>query len=508
MNKENNSSANDVNEICKKAINDFYYKNGRYPEQEELDLIVKKINQSRRKSQRAAGTDQGRGGQRAVGQSQTRTGQREVKSGQARPRQGADNTGKTRSGQVAAGTGQTRPQQRQAQQSKGSNRTNRPVQTESRRPVQRPAQTESRRAGQKPIQGENRRPVQRPAQGENRRPAQTGNRRSQQTQTGTGNARPKRSAAPERNAKPPKEALTNRSLVAICVVLIVAVFMVVVIAKSLSGNGKKAGETNKSNGTVTITQALDNTNNAKQPDEAEPNDTTTDNTTPEVTPTPELETIDQSTLLDTNSIDYLKGLSSNGSVIEIIDGITYVEGQMIVNKTYSLPSDYVPEGHDGLDLSDTEYSYEGVTQEVWDAYTLMKNDMAEEGLSISPCSGYRSYNCQVGLWQAYADRDGAEAADTYSARAGYSEHQSGLCMDINSASDSFTSTEEGKWLDKNCWKYGFCIRFPEGKQEYTGYKYESWHVRYVGTELAEKLYNNGDWLSLEEYFGLQSAYNS
>jgi D-alanyl-D-alanine carboxypeptidase len=284
--------------------------------------------------------------------------------------------------------------------------------------------------------------------------------------------------------------------------------MVVVIAKSLSGNGKKAGETNKSNGAATVTQALDNTNNAKQPDEADPNDTIADDTTSEATPTPELEYIDQSTLLDTNSIDYLKGLSSNDSVIEIIDGITYVEGQMIVNKTYSLPADYVPEGHDGLDLSDTEYSYEGVTQEVWDAYTLMKNDMAEEGLSISPCSGYRSYNCQVGLWQAYADRDGAEAADTYSARAGYSEHQSGLCMDINSASDSFTSTAEGKWLDKNCWKYGFCIRFPEGKQEYTGYKYESWHVRYVGTELAEKLYNNGDWLSLEEYFGLQSAYNS
>jgi D-alanyl-D-alanine carboxypeptidase len=496
MKEENNSSADEINEICKKAITDFYYKNGRYPEQEELDLIVKKINQYRRNKQRTAGSGQTRPQQRQAQQSKgsnrtNRPAQTESRRAGQRPIQ----TESRRAGQRPAQTESRRAGQR-------------PVQTESRRAGQRPVQTESRRAGQRPIQGENRRPVQRPAQGENRRPAQTGNHRSQQTSAGKGNSRPQRSVPPKRNDQPSKEALTNRSLVAICIVLIVAVFMVVVIAKSLSGNGKKAGETNKSNGAATVTQALDNTNNAKQPDEADPNDTIADNTTPEATPTPELEYIDQSTLLDTNSIDYLKGLSSNGSVIEIIDGITYVEGQMIVNKTYSLPADYVPEGHDGLDLSDTEYSYEGVTQEVWDAYTLMKNDMAEEGLSISPCSGYRSYNCQVGLWQAYADRDGAEAADTYSARAGYSEHQSGLCMDINSASDSFTSTAEGKWLDKNCWKYGFCIRFPEGKQEYTGYKYESWHVRYVGTELAEKLYNNGDWLSLEEYFGLQSAYNS
>ena len=67
-------------------------------------------------------------------------------------------------------------------------------------------------------------------------------------------------------------------------------------------------------------------------------------------------------------------------------------------------------------------------------------------------------------------------------------------------------TREGKWVNNNCYKYGFCIRFPKGKDAYTGYQYESWHLRYVGKDLAEKLYNNGNWISLEEYFGITSEY--
>ena len=108
--------------------------------------------------------------------------------------------------------------------------------------------------------------------------------------------------------------------------------------------------------------------------------------------------------------------------------------------------------------------------------------------------------CEVNLKKKTA------AADTYSSRPGNSEHQTGLCFDLNSIEDSFQYTSEGKWVNDNCYKYGFCIRFPKGKDAYTGYQYESWHLRYVGTELAEKLYNNGDWISLEEYFGITSEY--
>ena len=89
---------------------------------------------------------------------------------------------------------------------------------------------------------------------------------------------------------------------------------------------------------------------------------------------------------------------------------------------------------------------------------------------------------------------------------GNSEHQTGLCFDLNSIDDSFGDTVEGRWVNDNCYKYGFCIRFPKGKDAYTGYQYESWHLRYVGKDLAEKLYNNGNWISLEEYFGITSEY--
>ena len=77
---------------------------------------------------------------------------------------------------------------------------------------------------------------------------------------------------------------------------------------------------------------------------------------------------------------------------------------------------------------------------------------------------------------------------------------------FNSVSSSFGYTDEGKWIKDNCYLYGFIIRYPEGKEKITGYMYEPWHLRYVGEELAEKLYNNGDWITMEEYFGITSVY--
>ena len=116
------------------------------------------------------------------------------------------------------------------------------------------------------------------------------------------------------------------------------------------------------------------------------------------------------------------------------------------------------------------------------------------------------YKRQAVLYNNYVNKDGVDAADRYSARPGHSEHQSGLCFDLNSIDDSFANTEERKWVNNNAYLYGFIIRFPEGLENETGYQYESWHLRYVGKELAAKLYNNGGWLSLEGYFGLTSEY--
>ena len=172
------------------------------------------------------------------------------------------------------------------------------------------------------------------------------------------------------------------------------------------------------------------------------------------------------------------------------NGVTYIEGYLVVNKTYTLPSSY---GN-------------GLTNATIEAFNKMQAAARAAGLNIYISSGFRSYSYQKTLYNNYVNRDGVVAADTYSARAGHSEHQSGLAFDVNTINDSFANTEEGKWLNDNCYKYGFILRYPNGKSDETGYQYEPWHFRYVGVELAEKLYNNGNWITVEDYFGITSRY--
>ena len=192
-------------------------------------------------------------------------------------------------------------------------------------------------------------------------------------------------------------------------------------------------------------------------------------------------------------------VSSNTEGLKIIDGI------LIVNKSYPLPKDYVPT-NTYKDATGLNYCSECINVDAYEKYKLMKADMASLGMNIWIQSGYRSYNLQESLYNKYVNRDGKLAADTYSARPGYSEHQTGLAFDLNSISDDFQYTSEGKWVNENAWRYGFILRYPKSKESITGYKYESWHLRYVGEDLATKLYNNGDWITLEEHFNLTSKY--
>lgn len=222
------------------------------------------------------------------------------------------------------------------------------------------------------------------------------------------------------------------------------------------------------------------------------------------------ETQDASTSSD-NSSDYSgsqyadsQSVSSKGFSIQTINGITYVDGVLIANKTYSLPSDFIPQDPEVPVTS--QRSTTSLDRTLMSAWRTMQADASSQGLNIYIASAYRSYSYQVNLYNSYVARDGKAAADTYSSRPGNSEHQTGLCFDLNSIDDSFGDTAEGRWVNDNCYKYGFCIRFPKGKDAYTGYQYESWHLRYVGKDLAEKLYNNGNWISLEEYFGITSEY--
>ena len=184
----------------------------------------------------------------------------------------------------------------------------------------------------------------------------------------------------------------------------------------------------------------------------------------------------------------------------------YIDGILIVNKSYPLPSNFVP-SNTYKSAVGVKYCSTCIDNEAYSQYKLMKADATSLGLNIWIQSGYRSYELQESLYNKYVNRDGKEAADTYSARPGHSEHQTGLAFDLNTITDDFQYTEEGKWINNNCYKYGFILRYPKGKEKFTGYKYESWHLRYVGVELANKLYNNGDWITLEEYFNLTSEYS-
>ena len=175
--------------------------------------------------------------------------------------------------------------------------------------------------------------------------------------------------------------------------------------------------------------------------------------------------------------------------IETIDGITYVDGILIANKTYSLPRDYAPGG---------------LTSECQDALDELCAAAFAEGIYLWPISTYRSYDYQEGLYNRYVERDGKAEADRYSARPGHSEHQTGLAVDLNSLEYAFADTPEGKWLAAHCHEYGFILRYPQDKEEITGYRYEPWHVRYLGKEAAAAVAASG--LCLEEYLGITSAY--
>lgn len=191
-----------------------------------------------------------------------------------------------------------------------------------------------------------------------------------------------------------------------------------------------------------------------------------------------------------NSVTDTTFTTSKGFSGIIKNGITYIDGYMIVNKTYTLPSSYGS----------------GLTQETTSNFNIMKNAAASEGLNIYISSGFRSYSRQATLYNNYVRQDGQSEADTYSARPGHSEHQSSLAFDVNTINSSFANTNEGRWLAANCYKYGFILRYPQGKTNETGYIYEPWHFRYVGQELATKLYNNGNWITMESYFGITSQY--
>lgn len=174
---------------------------------------------------------------------------------------------------------------------------------------------------------------------------------------------------------------------------------------------------------------------------------------------------------------------ANSSVLGQVEGITYINGIMLVNKTHPIPQNYAP----------------GLQPVAYNAFLELRQAAADAGFDIQLLSGFRSYETQKGLYERYVSTYGQAEADTFSARPGTSEHQTGLAMDVGWIDDAYADTPSGKWLASNCYKYGFIIRYPKSKESITGYKYEPWHIRYLGKDIAKDVYDSG--LCLEEYLG-------
>ncbi|MBR3772271.1 MAG: D-alanyl-D-alanine carboxypeptidase family protein [Clostridium sp.] len=185
----------------------------------------------------------------------------------------------------------------------------------------------------------------------------------------------------------------------------------------------------------------------------------------------------------------------------------------LVNKEYSLPSNYEP---NDLVVPNIAFSIDYESEKKYlrkvaaEALEQLFADAAKEELEIVAVSGYRSYTRQKEIYENNLKTRGTTHTNQYSAKPGYSEHQTGLVMDVSCKSEhfalreSFAETPEGIWLAENASKYGFIIRYPEGKSDITGYAYEPWHIRYVGVPMATYLVDNN--LTLDEYFHYEPSY--
>lgn len=197
--------------------------------------------------------------------------------------------------------------------------------------------------------------------------------------------------------------------------------------------------------------------------------------------------------LNDNVIDNVKNIYGENDEQERIDLV-------LVNKENRLNEKYIPS-----DLVQADIPFQGINNMVSaDIKSSLENMFIEaklNGIELIGISGYRSYSYQENLYNMSLRGEGSYNSD-YVALPGYSEHQTGLAIDILSKDymfldEGFKYTEAYKWIKDNSYKYGFIIRYPEGKEDITGYPFEPWHLRYVGVQNAKKIVKRG--CTLEEY---------
>ncbi len=194
---------------------------------------------------------------------------------------------------------------------------------------------------------------------------------------------------------------------------------------------------------------------------------------------------------------------------EFYEDVTIIEEPdnllALVNKYNQLPSDYIPEDLTALKCN-PKFK---LRQEAAEAFDLLIEAAKEDGIKVEPYSAYRSYNTQVVVYNRHLENSNNEVkiADTFSARPGHSEHQTGLAVDIRTVNQYEISESDYEWMKENSYKYGFIIRYPEGKTDITGYQEEPWQLRYVGLEAAKEITEMN--VTLDEYWQLKElSYHS
>jgi len=196
--------------------------------------------------------------------------------------------------------------------------------------------------------------------------------------------------------------------------------------------------------------------------------------------------------VDTTSTEEVFSQSEN--IITNVDvQPTYINNVLIVNSNHPLPQSYAPS-------SDMVYGENGLIAEVQQSFDLMNTDAINDGIYLTINSGYVSYDEQNTRYQNALANYGSDYANHYVDQAGYSESQTGYSILLNSADQTFDTTAEAQWVAENCYKYGFIVRYPQGKESITGKGYRSYQIRYVGVDMATQIYTQG--LCLEEYLGI------
>ncbi|MDU4695087.1 MULTISPECIES: M15 family metallopeptidase [Paenibacillus] len=180
---------------------------------------------------------------------------------------------------------------------------------------------------------------------------------------------------------------------------------------------------------------------------------------------------------------------------------------VLINKQFALPDDYEPKD---LVYPDVRFTFKEqiekrmMRKEAAKALEELFAGAEKDGIYLAGVSAYRSHSTQTSLFNRYVAKDGEEVAKTYSAVPGHSEHETGLAIDVSgsdgkcAAESCFGDTKEAAWLADHATEYGFIIRYPEGKEDITGYKYEPWHLRYVGKEISTDIGERN--ITLEEYY--------